>query len=157
MSKIPRAVVAAGLGVGTYLAVDSYFDPNYQEPYAVKSVNECVSALGNKAIEAAELHEACKPYAESYTPTSLAPIEGDDSRTITFRLPDPIALLQKESPNAAIVDRNIIEANAISQRDVILVAGVAGLAVALVAGNTKTLKRLDNVSFGRRKKGRSEK
>ncbi len=154
MSKIPRAVVAAGLGIGTFMIVDSYLEPSPQETYAVQDVNECVAALGNKAIEATELHETCKAYDENYTPTSLSQTLAEEGRTITFSLPDPIALLQNESPNAAVIDQDIVQANTERRGESILVASMAGLAVAFAAGNTKTLKRLDDVPLGRRKKVR---
>lgn len=156
MSKIPRAVVAAGLGVGTFLVVDNLLEPTPQEVYAQQSVNECVSALGDKAISAAALHEACKPYAERYTPSSIDSVGESEGRTITFRLPDPITLLQNESPSATIVDQNIVTGNAENDAAATGVAVLAGLAVAFTVGTRNSVKRLDNVSFGRRKKGRNE-
>lgn len=156
MSKIPRAVIATGLGVGAFALVDNLLEPTPHETYAQRSVNECVSALGNKAIEAVELHEACKPYAESYTPTSIDPAEGSEGRSITFRLPDPITLLQNESPNATIIDQNIVTSNAENDAAATGVAVLGGLAVAFTIGTRKFMKGLDNVSFGRRKKGRNE-
>ena len=154
MSKLPRVVIAAGLGVGAFLGVDNTIDREPQLTYAVEHVNFCVEAyveaLGNQAISAVELNSACTAYANTFVPVKVGAER--ENPTLTFKLPSLVELLEVESGKAALIDENIIESNAKERGVELLVAGLAGLAVAFAVGSRETVKKLDNIPFRRQKK-----
>lgn len=151
MSKYPRVVLAAGLGVGIFVGVDNLVEREPQSTYAVEQVNSCVAALGDQAIKAADLRSACADYTETFVPSAVG--DGDESnRTLTFKLPSPVELLKAEGGEAALIDQNIVQTNADSRSQELLLAGAVGLMIAFAFGSFKPVKKLDNLPVQKQKK-----
>lgn len=151
MSKLPRLVLAAGLGVGTFLAVDGAIERQPEPTYAVERVNACVGALGDKAVTAVALQMACSSYADNFVPTAVG-TNNQVNQTLTFKLPTPVELLKSEGGEAALIDQNIVQSNANARGEELLLSGLAGLAIAFAFGNFKPIKKLDSFSTRKQKK-----
>ena len=140
MNKLPRAVLAVGVAAGAMYGTHEALDRPDREPYAVNEVQLCANAIA-KATTLQGFQEHCRSFSDDLTPTAVSPVS-EGNRTLTYRIPTQIELLNKELPNAATIDQDVATHNAEYQRNLFLWMLIAGGASGAVVYNNKTLKKI---------------
>ena len=132
MNKVPRVAAGVLLGAGAFYLVHEGLERPPLETHAVNDVRDCANALGNAAMNATAVYEACQNYENQFKPTQITNTNSE-SRQLTFKLPKPLDLLNSELANAINTDRSVINQNRLREEEVIsisiMAAGIVGFGI----------------------------
>lgn len=150
MNKIPRVTAGLVLGASAFYGAYEAINQPTHETYAVDQVRDCAKVLGQQAVSATELLKSCDRFSDQFTPTTVTG-NADDNRSITYKVPKPVDLLDAKLPEAVVVDQNIVKQNTNTTAAEFVIAGFLGALVGLSVGRSKQLKKYESPKVAARK------